>query len=243
MKDGKKIFAVSDVHGHATLLKQALAEAGFDNENERHLLVCCGDYFDRGEENFDTLRFFERLRHKVLIRGNHEELLLRLLQSGRLQPHHYINGTLSTLREIVGKYAVDPATDLVDFSGRERTVDRFCDFIGETVPYFETKSYVFVHGWIPPGGETAEGRRKALPEDWERANWIKWTDVYDGRRPLADKTLICGHMPAFYGKKFDPSRKDSDGSIFCGNGLYAVDGGTYDTGRVNVLVLEGEGEL
>ena len=78
----KKLFVVSDVHGHCTLLKQALAEAGFDKENPDHLLICCGDYFDRGEENVEVLKFFEQLKHCVLLRGNHEDLLLKLLDTG-----------------------------------------------------------------------------------------------------------------------------------------------------------------
>ena len=67
----KKMFVVSDVHGHYTLLREALDRAGFDKDNEDHLLICCGDYFDRGNENVEVLRFFERLQHKVLLRGNH----------------------------------------------------------------------------------------------------------------------------------------------------------------------------
>ena len=46
MSQTKNIFAVSDIHGHATLLKEALTQAGFDRKNPDHLLVCCGDYFD-----------------------------------------------------------------------------------------------------------------------------------------------------------------------------------------------------
>jgi predicted phosphodiesterase len=45
--DVKKIFVVSDIHGHCTLLQKALERAGFDDANEDHLLICCGDYFDR----------------------------------------------------------------------------------------------------------------------------------------------------------------------------------------------------
>ena len=79
----KKLFVVSDVHGHYTILKEALDRAGFDKHDPEHLLICCGDYFDRGNENMEVLRFFEGLRHKVLLRGNHEDLLLKLLQTGK----------------------------------------------------------------------------------------------------------------------------------------------------------------
>ena len=120
----RKIFVVSDVHGHYTLLKEALDSVGFEKENPNHLLVCCGDYFDRGRENLEVLRFFERLKYKVLLRGNHEDLLLKLLQTGKVLPHNYINGTFTTLEDFFGKYSVNPVDDTIDFSGKTRMVDR-----------------------------------------------------------------------------------------------------------------------
>lgn len=234
----QKLFVVSDIHGHDTLLKEALDRAGFQKHNPDHLLVCCGDYFDRGDENVEVLRFFEGLPRKVLLRGNHEDLLLKLLQTGKLLPHHYINGTVNTLRNIFGKYAVDPVNDTIDFSGRTRIVDRFCEFIEETVDYYETERYVFVHGWLPEFARTPEERRRAGHEAWEKARWVKWTQQYRGERPLADKTLVCGHMPTFFAGALDPGREKGSADIFYGNGLIAIDAGTADTKQVNVLVLE-----
>ena len=128
------------------------------------LLICCGDYFDRGDENMEVLKFFERVKNKVLLRGNHEDMLLKLLQTGKLLPHHYINGTISTLRNIFGKYSIDPVNDTIDFSGKTRIIDRICEFIEKTVDYYETENYVFVHGWLPEGALTPEDRQKASPE-------------------------------------------------------------------------------
>lgn len=233
----KKIFVVSDVHGHYSLLDDALKHAGFDRYNEEHLLVCCGDYFDRGDQNSEVLKYFERLKHKVLLRGNHEDMLLRLLYEGKMLPHHYINGTFNTLTNFFGRYFLDPATGKIDFSGQNRTVDRLCEFIKETVDYYETEHYVFVHGWLAENAFTEQARREADSDDWARARWLRWTEHYDGQRPLPDKTLICGHVPTFYAKKFDPSRGSEDASIFYGNGLIAIDAGTFDTKQVNVLVL------
>ena len=228
-----KLFVVSDVHGHCTLLKEALAKAGFDKDNENHLLICCGDYFDRGDENMEVLRFFERIPRKVLLRGNHEDLLLKLLQTGKLLPHHYINGTIATLKNIFGKYFVDPQNDTIDFSGKTRITDRICQFIEETVDYYETEHYVFVHGWLPEND-----RKSASGEDWAKARWVKWSERYIGLRPLADKTLVCGHFPTFYANRLDPSRGKNCADIFYGNGFIAIDAGTADTKQVNVLVLE-----
>ena len=193
----KSVFVVSDVHGHYTLLKAALDKAGFDADDETHFLVCCGDYFDRGDENVEVLKYFEQLKRKVLLRGNHEDLLLKLLRTGKVLPHNYINGTMKTLGNFFGKYAIDPIDDTIDFSGKTRIVDRICDFIDGTVDYFETENYVFVHGWLAAGADTATKRKAASSEAWEKARWVKWTVGYNGTRPLTDKTLICGHMPTF----------------------------------------------
>ncbi len=237
----KKLFVVSDVHGHYTLLKEALDRAGYDKDNEDHLLICCGDYFDRGDENMEVLKFFERVKNKVLLRGNHEDMLLKLLQTGKLLPHHYINGTISTLRNIFGKYSIDPVNDTIDFSGKTRIVDRICEFIEETVDYYETEKYVFVHGWLPEDALTPEGRQEASPEAWEKARWVKWNERYIGLRPLSDKILVCGHVPTFYANALDPSRDKNSYEIFSGNGIIAIDAGTADTKQVNVLVLEDMG--
>lgn len=234
----KKLFVVSDIHGHYTLLKEALDRAGFDQEDESHLLICCGDYFDRGDENVQVLKFFERLKHKVLLRGNHEDLLLKLLYTGKLQRHHYINGTMQTLRNFFGSFCIDPVDDSIDFSGKTRTVDRLCQFIEETVDYYETEQYVFVHGWLPEGADTAQVWQKASSTDWEKARWIKWAERYDGTRPVGEKTLICGHFPTFCAGRFVADRPKEDAGIFYGNGLIALDAGTYDSKQVNVLVLE-----
>ena len=238
MNNKKKLFVVSDIHGHYTLLKEALNKAGFDNDNPEHLLICCGDYFDRGKENLEVLKFFERLKHKVLLRGNHEDLLLKLLQTGKVLPHNYINGTMITLENFLGKYSINPIDDTIDFSGKTRIVDRVCEFINETVNYFETENYVFVHGWLPEKIKNSQELSKATDALWEKARWIKWTEKYDGSKPLTDKTLICGHVPTFCATKFDKNRNKNNYEIFCGNGLISIDAGTFDTKQINVLVLE-----
>ena len=236
----KKLFVVSDIHGHFSLLKEALDRAGFDRHDPDHLLVCCGDYFDRGSENMEVLRFFDGLDRKVLLRGNHEDLLLKLLYTGKVLPHNYINGTMQTLTNFFGKYVIDPVDDTIDFSGKTRIVDRICRFIEDTVDYFETTHYVFVHGWLPSGCGTPEARKNISQESWAKVRWEKWTDHYTSQPPIDGKTLICGHMPTFWANGFDPARAEGCADPFYGNGLIALDAGTFDSKQVNVVVLEDE---
>jgi hypothetical protein len=189
------------------------------------------------------LRFFERLQHKVLLRGNHEDMLLKLFQTGKLQQHHYINGIMRTLENFFGKYAIDPVDDTIDFSGKTRITERLCEFIEETVDYYETEKYVFVHGWLPENAVTSEARQSAGKEAWEKARWVKWNERYVGLRPLADKTLVVGHVPTWYASAFDGNRDKKDFSIFRGNGMIGIDAGTADTQHINVLVIEDEGQM
>ena len=73
---------------------------------------------------------------------------------------------------------------------------------------------------------------------WQKARWEKWTENYNGERPLENKTVVCGHMPVFYADRFEPSREKNSPDIFYGNGIIAIDAGTYNSKQVNVRVLE-----
>ena len=234
MNNVKKLFVVSDIHGHCSILKNALKKAGFENENPNHLLVCCGDYFDRGFENSQVLEFFENLNHKVLLRGNHEDLLLKVLQTGKMAPHNYKNGTEQTLESFFKGYSINKADDTVDFCGNTDTIKRICKFIESTVNYFETENYLFVHGWLPENAETL----KQIKNDWAEARRVLWTNKYNGKPPLENKTLVCGHMPTFYANKIDPTRESGNADIFAKDGFIAIDAGTDDSKQINVLVLE-----
>ena len=53
----KKYFAVSDVHSFATELYKALSNKGFERDNPEHILIVCGDAFDRGQETLELFDF------------------------------------------------------------------------------------------------------------------------------------------------------------------------------------------
>lgn len=70
-----KIFAVSDVHGFTSILRRNLSEVVFEVNNPNHLLVICGDLFDRGPEAKDMLKFIHEIDNKIMVKGNHEDLM------------------------------------------------------------------------------------------------------------------------------------------------------------------------
>lgn len=98
----KKYFCVSDIHSYCTALKSALDRAGFDLFNKDHILVVCGDIFDRGDESVEVYKFLRSIpkRRRIMIKGNHEELYLSLLEKLVPQRHDFSNGTVKTFCDI-----------------------------------------------------------------------------------------------------------------------------------------------
>ena len=59
-----KYYVVADVHGFCSILKEALQEKGFFDDEEPHKLVVCGDLFDRGGEAAALQDFISELAAK-----------------------------------------------------------------------------------------------------------------------------------------------------------------------------------
>lgn len=238
--NSKKIFAVSDIHGHADELLQALELAGFDRDDPDHLLISCGDCFDRGRQNRAVLDYLRGLERKVLIRGNHEDMLERVLCRGRVDQNNVSNGTDRTVKEFYGQNAIDCDGY---FDTDHAITDKLFAFMDGMMDYFETEHYVFTHGWVPldngyPTVSFDADWRIASYTRWGKARWLEWQRIYGNGLEIPDKTLVCGHRPAQYGGGFDRTRTYGDFSTFFGKGLIAIDGCTATSGRVNVLVLE-----
>lgn len=110
----KKYFCVSDVHSFFWPLKEALDTAGFDLNEKDHILLVDGDLFDRGADSLAVYQFVKSLpkSRRVLIRGNHEQLFLDLLDKDEPGEVDYSNGTLRTLLDLAGKNGDDCIDDL-----------------------------------------------------------------------------------------------------------------------------------
>lgn len=240
----KKIFAVSDVHGHYTQMIEGLRAVGFDERNEAHIFVSCGDLFDRGQENARVYDFVRNLPRKILIKGNHEYNLYRALQRGQVAEMDTANKTDVTIAELLGVGAVDSNgyIDTVTHAEKIREITAFVDSMWD---YYETDGYVFTHGWLPIVFEGNSPRvsplwREASAEEWQVAHELEWQQLYSVHAVLKGKTIVCGHRPARLGYMFDERREPDCSEIFYGDGMIAMDAETKDSRRVNVLVLEEE---
>src|SRR5215469_1771425 len=77
MQDLPMTYAIGDLHGEVTLLRQLLALLPFREEDT---LVFLGDYLDRGEDSVATILALQELKrshpHCIFLRGNHEDAWL-----------------------------------------------------------------------------------------------------------------------------------------------------------------------
>jgi len=238
----KKLFVVADIHGHYTILRQALDELGFDENNENHVFISCGDLFDRGNENLSVYKFVKGLKHKVLIRGNHEDMLYSALESGNLTSTDNDNGTKLTVSELLGEDAVNPDGSF-DTALHAEKISEIKAFIDSMQNHLEVGNYVFTHGWLPVLFEgyypkIPENWRDASKEDWELAHIFEWQQFYSVKAVLEGKTIVCGHRPSYLAHVFDSSREPDCTAPFYGDGIIAIDAGTYKSGRMNVIVIE-----
>ena len=101
---GKKYFCTSDIHGFFDIFHEALIKAGFEENNPDHVLIICGDIFDRGKEPLEVYNFLKSLpqERRILVRGNHELLLQELVDREEALSHDLHNGTYQTLYSFLG---------------------------------------------------------------------------------------------------------------------------------------------
>lgn len=195
----KMYFVIADVHGYYDLMIKTLNEAGFDRNNPEHILVSLGDLTDRGEKVVECVEYVMNLSssQRILIRGNHDELVDNLFATGTFGGHDITNGTWDTIRQFaehtrgltISKTLAEFDWDSVMKDARRfKTWSKYYDSLRN---YAEIEGFVFVHGWIP---QVKQWRKNADANDWDKAIWAKTplltkAEYWDE----SGKTIICGH--------------------------------------------------
>lgn len=117
----KKYFVLSDLHSFFNEFLKVLDEKGFDRKNPDHIIIVCGDLFDRGPDTVNIYNYIRALpkERRILIRGNHEYLFKHLLR--KPQPAYYdiTNGTVKSCLDFYRirckKYAYLEPSDFDDY--------------------------------------------------------------------------------------------------------------------------------
>ena len=126
-----RTFVLGDLHGGYKALMQVLERSGFDYEKDR--LISLGDIADGWTEVVECFEEFFKMKHFVMVRGNHDQWLKNYLQKGEKPDVWTMQGGLNTLKayESVG----------------ETTRNRHLGFLKTTKHYFvDEKNRLYVHG-------------------------------------------------------------------------------------------------
>lgn len=229
-----KYFIVSDVHGFYRPLMEALNNAGFDKENPDHTFVSLGDLLDRGINTIQCLKFVNSLERKILIKGNHEDLLESCLWKQQFGRHDYHNGTVQTVCDLCGDVFDINSSD--EMFKKARKNEDWLDYKKQLIDFHEGSDFVFVHGWIPIW---CNEWRRGL---WGKARWLNGMEYYQTEK-ADDKTVFCGHWHASWGHchiEHKCSEFDDDAIFdpFIDDGIVAIDACVAYTGKINCFVLE-----
>ena len=244
-----KLFCCSDIHGFYDELKSALDEAGFDENNEEHWLISCGDALDRGPKPQEVINYLMKLPRCILIKGNHDQLIMDCID--RKFPYYadYHNGTFYSI---------------IDLAPNAKNFAEACDvayvkvkpFVDKMVNYFETEHFVFCHSWVPVNCDDnlphyyRKNRKFSKKEDWRISHQVEW-DRAAWVNPLEmamngfciEKTICSGHWNCSAGWSmqngvsefghdaiFDP--------FYYQDKLIMIDATTALSCKINCLVLE-----
>ena len=257
-----KYYVVSDIHSYFDILKNTLQEKGFFDDTEPHKLIICGDIMDRGSGSRELEKFILDLLEKdevILIKGNHEDLFLDMVDNFIDNKnsiycgysHHNSNGTVKTALDLTNINI----NDVVEFEQKFDIACKDTYFYKKIIPacvnYFETKKYIFVHGWIPCQSKDYRSHFKYIPDWrnasdklWDKARWLNGMLVGIKHKVLEpDKTIVCGHWHTSWARMYFDNEKEfshiySNFDPYYADGIIAIDACTAFSNQINCLVIE-----
>lgn len=206
-RNGRKIFAVGDIHGCYDKLAAIMKILPWSKE-DGDLLLFIGDYVDRGPKSRDVVEFLCRLKDKggdfIFLKGNHEKMLLDYYIEQRDQMLYVANGGAETIASYVEGAIGKKAFQLPE---------EHLDFLQSLKLYHETEDYIFVHAGLRDNVVVNEQMEEDLL--WIREEFIY--SAYDW-----NKRVIFGHT-ALETPFVTPGKIGIDTGAVYGNKLTAVE--------------------
>ena len=90
----EKVHIIGDIHGSATALKTYFTKYPI---SEKDYYIFCGDYFDRGTQNYQTFKFLSELmtnKNMTFLIGNHEDKLYKYACDDEFKMDYDIKNTI-----------------------------------------------------------------------------------------------------------------------------------------------------
>ena len=196
----KTLFCLSDVHSFYDEMIDSLNKAGYDKNNTDHIIVHCGDLLDRGPQALKCLKFINSIpeNRKILIKGNHEDLLDDVLNRGFFCSHDLHNATTDTVEQLSEISLSDMLMHELTLFGALDKVKHHPEWVKYSRSlrdYCEIGSYIFVHGWVPNCSNNEDWRVGC----WKEARWDNGMKLWSYGYKIKDKIVVCGHWHTSWG--------------------------------------------
>lgn len=197
-----KRFAIGDIHGNPTTLKQCLERSEFNKEED--LLIQLGDVVDSWSGTPEVIEELMTIEKLVLIAGNHDEYFIKYWNTGVALPEWTEQGGQATL---------DRYKDDIEL------MQKHIRFLRTAVPYYELDNMLFVHGGVPNIYKDIRDQ-SIFKITWDRSMYIeacqraksakrknkpakpfgKWDKIFIGHTTTTINILTrkhCGYDPKF----------------------------------------------
>ncbi|MFC0103746.1 MULTISPECIES: metallophosphoesterase family protein [Sphingomonadales] len=231
--DGRRFYAIGDIHGHLDLLDGLLTRIR-DDELERGQpkgeLIFLGDLINRGPRSAQVIDRLIKLKadrpETRFLLGNHEELFLTALSGNREAIRFFdrIGGAETILSYGITRQAYEAANYLelaamlqsaVPLS-HKRFLESFEDMIVEG-------DYVFVHAGVRPG----------VPLEKQRAGDLRWIREEFLRESEKHASPAIPGMVVVHGHTIFENIAEHHGRI-------GLDTGAYRSGILSAMAFEGD---
>ncbi len=223
---GLRIYAIGDIHGRFDLLERLTSKIRGDLDESpaaRTIEIFLGDYVDRGPQSREVIEWLIEspplANERICLLGNHEDMLLRALDSTSVMSNWLFNGGGETLLSYgVKTRGFGGESALIDLQHGLRAAlpATHLEFLASLRRMVAIGPYLFVHAGIRPG-------RRPEDQDPDDLVWI--------RKPFLDSDadfgciVVHGHTPV--------DRPDVR------KNRINTDTGAVFTGCLTCLVLEG----
>ena len=232
---GSRVYAIGDIHGRSDLLRRLhamiLADAAPGSPDSpdsgalRKVVVYVGDYVDRGPDGAGVI---DILINQPLegfeshpLKGNHEDMMIRFLESGEGGDMWLFNGGRDTLQS----YGIEFSDMSLYLSEPEALAPVFRDavppshraFLNGLAIHHREGDYLFVHAGMRPG---------VALEDQSEQDLIWIRDEFTGSDADFGAIVVHGHSI-----RAEPEIRPN---------RIGIDTGAWRSNRLTALVLEGD---
>jgi serine/threonine protein phosphatase 1 len=228
LTEGKRLYAIGDVHGRRDLLEATLARIRDDMRRRPHpdaRIICLGDYIDRGPDSRGVIETLMALRESgtpaEFLLGNHDSYIEAYLRDPEWydRTYHWLHSAMGGAATLAS-YGVHGATEADPQATREAFAKALPpahrDFLRNCQLWRRYGGYVFVHAGIRP----------AVPMEDQVQDDCIWI-----REPFLTSTMDFG-FKVVHGHTIVKTVEHRSNRI-------AIDTGVAKGGPLTCLVLEG----